>query len=286
MDDGCRRRDDKEARAGPAPTEMTPTRQRVRDGGAGWGSQTGHTRRTEGGHPGQEPEMGRGGTSHRRQRVPFRPESREVRWTVWARPGRRGGLRRAHAFRRPAVDEPGRLIVQGMKAQHQHLMRAQAVNEYEGEPRRGEPMLTRVVLIAGSVSVGARRLERLAGLCLSAGSFSLLPAGDERKPAPRSMSPRRRAAAAGSTARKQASKASKQGKQAIWPPWPMAAQQWSDRETLRNENPVRASEDTRCLGTGLSAQRILVAVAVQAHESVLDDVEARGPSGVVMLSTE
>lgn len=53
-----------------------------------------------------------------------------------------------------------------MKAQHQHLMRAQAVNEYEGEPRRGEPMLTRVVLIAGSVSVGARRLERLAGLCL------------------------------------------------------------------------------------------------------------------------
>ncbi len=85
-----------------------------------------------------------------------------------------------------------------------------------------------------------------ACLC-SAGSFSLLPAGDERKPAPRSMSPRRRAAAAGSTARKQASKASKQGKQAIWPPWPMAAQQWSDRETLRNENPVRASEDTRCL---------------------------------------
>lgn len=75
----------------------------------------------------------------------------------------------------------------------------------------------------------------------------MLPAGDERKPAPRSMSPRRRAAAAGSTARKQASKASKQGKQAIWPPWPMAAQQWSDRETLRNENPVRASEDTRCL---------------------------------------
>lgn len=39
-------------------------------------------------------------------------------------------------------------------------------------------------------------------------------------------------------------------------------------------------------GTGLSAQRKLVAVAVQAHESVLDDVEARGPSGVVMLSTE
>lgn len=83
MDDGCRRRDDKEARAGPAPTEMTPTRQRVRDGGARWGSQTGHTRRTKGGAPGQEPEMGRGGTREVVRHLSLLEVS-QFPWRAWA----------------------------------------------------------------------------------------------------------------------------------------------------------------------------------------------------------